>query len=150
MLGARTRKTRNVGETHNAASVCFNLALRLGAGASHALLSVYRRHFSDSNKPRLVFSASRLSHRLPRPPASNLDRERSFHAEWHLGLLLVSVALLVTLSLIASLLYGLVEQAVQFTQTLPGLVRTVAGDAAEAPHSSSATYLSLSACNRTW
>ena len=37
------------------------------------------------------------------------------------------------LALISSLLYGLVEQAVQFTRTLPGLVRTVTGDAADVP-----------------
>ena len=57
---------------------------------------------------------------------------RRFHAEW-LGLLLFFLALLVILALIASLLYGLVEQAVQFTRTLPGLVRAVTGDAADVP-----------------
>lgn len=58
--------------------------------------------------------------------------QRRFHARW-LGLLLFFLALAVMLALIASLVYGLVEQVVQFSQTLPALLRTVTGDATDVP-----------------
>ena len=58
--------------------------------------------------------------------------QRRFHAQW-LGLLLFFLALLVMLGLIAWLVYGLVQQVVQFSQTLPELLRTVTGSAANVP-----------------
>ena len=58
--------------------------------------------------------------------------QRRFHAPW-LGLALFFLALALMLGLIAWLVYGLVEQVVQFSQTLPELLRTVTGNAADVP-----------------
>ena len=58
--------------------------------------------------------------------------QRRFHARW-LGLVLFFLALGVLVALMVSLVVGLVQQVIQFSQTVPELVQRVTSDATSLP-----------------